>query len=189
LVVRARSGRGTGPSGGCARLVADAAEVEPPERDPFPPADCPREAMLGDTDRAMSRTNVELVREGYTRWRTGDYDLLLDFFLTNAAADIELYSRFGGLSGAPYRGHDGLRAWLTEIQENFVHFEPWLDEAREAGDDRVVAVGGISFRARESGVDMADRLGWVYEFRNRQLRRMMFFGSPDEALEAVGLAE
>ena len=77
--------------------------------------------MLGDTDRAMSRTNLELVREGYTRWRRGDYDLLLDFFLTNAAPDVELYSRFGGFSGTPYRGHDGLRAWLAEIQENFVH--------------------------------------------------------------------
>ena len=39
----------------------------------------------------MSQENVELVREGYARWRAGDYDLLLDFFLTNAAPDIELY--------------------------------------------------------------------------------------------------
>jgi ketosteroid isomerase-like protein len=143
----------------------------------------------GDTGRAVSRENVELVREGYARWRAGDYDLLLDFFLNNAAPDIELYSRFGGFSGTPYRGHDGLRAWLAEIQENFVHFEPWVDEARAAGDDRVVAIGGISFRARESGVDMAERLGWVYEFRNGRLRRMMFYGSPGEALESVGLAE
>jgi ketosteroid isomerase-like protein len=145
----------------------------------------PRER--GDTGRVVAQDNVELVREGYARWRAGGYDLLLDFFLANAAPDIELYSRFGGFSGTPYRGHDGLRAWLAEIQETFERFEPWVDEAREVGDDRVVAIGGISFRARESGVDMAERLGWVYDFRDGRLRRMMFYASPREALEAVGL--
>jgi ketosteroid isomerase-like protein len=136
----------------------------------------------------MSQENVALVREGYARWQAGDYDLVLDFLVTNAAPDIEIYSRFGGFSGTPYRGHDGVRAWLAEIQENFDRFEPWVDEAREARDDQVVATGGISFRARESGVDMAERMGWIYEFRNGQLHRMMFYGSPGEALEAAGLA-
>jgi ketosteroid isomerase-like protein len=137
----------------------------------------------------MSQQNVDLVREGYARWRAGDYDLLLDFLLANAAPDIELFSRFGGFSGAPYRGHDGVRAWLAEIQESFVRFEPWLDDVRQVGDDRVAAFGGISFGAKESGVDMAERMGWVYEFHNGRLRRMMFYGSPADALEAVGLVE
>jgi ketosteroid isomerase-like protein len=137
----------------------------------------------------MSQQDVALVREGYARWQAGDYRLLLDFLLANAAPDIEIHSRFGGFSGTPYRGHDGVRAWLAEIQENFDRFEPWVDEAREAGDDQIVATGGISFRARESGVDMAERMGWIYEFRNGRLRRMMFYGSPGEALEAAGLGE
>ena len=106
-----------------------------------------------------SEANAELVREGFARWQAGDYDSLLDFFLTNTAADIELHSRFGGFTGEPYRGHDGVRAWLADIQENFERFAPWLDETVAAGDDQVVATGGISFRARESGVDMAERLG------------------------------
>jgi ketosteroid isomerase-like protein len=135
----------------------------------------------------MSQRNVELVREGYALWQAGDYDNLLDFLLTNAAPDVEIYSRFGGFSGEPYRGHDGLRAWLTEVQENFDRFEPWVDETRNAGEGRVLALGGIRFRARGSGIDMAEGMGWVYEFRNGQLRRMMFYGSPGDALEAVGL--
>jgi ketosteroid isomerase-like protein len=137
----------------------------------------------------MSQEDVALVREGYARWQAGDYPLLLDFLLASAAPDIEIYSRFGGFSGTPYRGHDGVRAWLAEIQENFERFEPWVDEAREAGDDQVVATGGISFRARESGIDMAERMGWIYEFRNGRVRRMMFYGSPGEALEAAELGK
>ena len=136
----------------------------------------------------MSPANLEIVLQGYARWR-GDYDGMLEFFISNSTPDIELYSRFGGFSGEPYRGHDGLRAWLADIEENFERFDPWLDEARAAGDDRVVALGGIRFRARGSGVDMAERMGWVYEFRNGLLSRMMFYGSSSEALEAVGLRE
>ena len=128
---------------------------------------------------------MELIREGHRRWRTGDWE----FVLANAAPDVEVYSRFGSLTGEPYRGHDGVRAWLAELRENFERFDVWLDEAREAGDDRVVAIGGVSWRARGSGIDMEERLGWVYEFRDRQVLRMLFYASPSDALEAVGLRE
>jgi hypothetical protein len=36
---------------------------------------------------------------------------------------------------------------------------------------------------------MAERMGWVYEFRNGRMRRMMFYASASEALEAAGLSE
>ena len=130
---------------------------------------------------------MESVREGFARWQAGDYDSLLDFFLTASAPDVELYSRFGGLAGEPYRGHDGVRAWLSDIQENFERFTPWQERVLEAGPDRVVAVGGISFRARESGVDMDVPWGWIYEFRGLDLNRMLFYGSPADALEAAGV--
>ena len=82
-----------------------------------------------------------------------------------------------------------MRAWLAELQGGFDRFEVWLDDVREAGDDRVVALGGISFRARGRGIDMDERLGWVYELRNGRVCRMLFYASPSEALEAVGLSE
>jgi ketosteroid isomerase-like protein len=82
-----------------------------------------------------------------------------------------------------------VRAWFAELRDNFERFEPWLDEVREAGDNRVVAIGGISFRSKEAGIDMDERMGWVYELRNGRLRRMLFYDSPSEALEAAGLSE
>ena len=93
----------------------------------------------------MSQENVEVIREGFRRWREGDWE----FLLANATRDVELYSRFGSLTGEPYRGHNGVRAWLAELRENFDRFEVWLDDVREAGDDRVVALGGISFARGE----------------------------------------
>jgi hypothetical protein len=89
------------------------------------------------------------------------------------------------LEAEPARLAPGIEHLVAE--DNFERFTPWQAEVHAVGADRVVAVGGISFRARESGVDMAERMGWVFEFRNGQLRRMRFYGSPSEALEAVGL--
>src|ERR687898_2609730 len=69
----------------------------------------------GDTGRAMSQENVELVREGFARWNQGDYE----FFVSSTGPDTELLSRFGSLTGEPYRGHRGAREWLADIQQSF----------------------------------------------------------------------
>jgi ketosteroid isomerase-like protein len=37
----------------------------------------------------MSQANVDLIREGFARWRAGDWD----FLLANAAPDVELFTR------------------------------------------------------------------------------------------------
>ncbi|MBA3262901.1 MAG: nuclear transport factor 2 family protein [Thermoleophilaceae bacterium] len=137
----------------------------------------------------MSEELVTLVCEAFARWKAGDYEQLGDFFVANATPDVELCTRLGGLGGEPYIGHDGVRAWLADIQENFESFTPWQEEVLEAGADRVVAVGGIRFRARESGIDMNVPWGWIYEFSTGRLNRMLFYGSPGEALEAAGLSD
>jgi ketosteroid isomerase-like protein len=132
----------------------------------------------------MSQENVQLVREGFARWNRGDYD----FFLDSAAPDVELFSRFATLTGKPYRGHAGVREWLAEIQHSFERFELWLDEVRDLGDE-VLVIGGIDLRARGSGIDMRERMGWVLEFRDGRVARMRFYAKPDDALEAVRLRE
>jgi len=132
----------------------------------------------------MSHENVELVREGFARWNDGDRD----FLFNSAAPDIELLSRFGSLTGEPYRGHEGVREWLADIEQSFERFELWLDDVRDLGED-VLAIGGINMRARGSGLDMNQPMGWVVEFRDGRVARMRFFATPAEALAAVGLRE
>ena len=132
----------------------------------------------------MSQENVELVRQGFARWNEGDYD----FLFRSAAPDIELHSRFGSLTGEPYRGDEGVRTWLADIQESFERFDLWLDDVRDLGDE-VLAIGGINMRARGSGVDLSEPMGWVLEFRDGRVTRMRFYAPPAEALEAVGLRE
>ena len=121
----------------------------------------------------MSQENVELVREGFARWNEGDYE----FFLQSTAPDVELLSRFGSLTGEPYRGHQGVREWLADIQQSFDRFDLWLDEARDLGDE-VLALGGIHMRARGSGLDMNEPMGWVFEVRDGRVARMRFYAHP-----------
>jgi ketosteroid isomerase-like protein len=59
---------------------------------------------------------------------------------------------------------------------------------RDLGDD-VLALGGIELRARGSGLDMKEPMGWVFEFREGRVERMRFYAKPSEALEAMGLSE
>jgi ketosteroid isomerase-like protein len=132
----------------------------------------------------MSQENVELVREGFARWNQGDYAL----FFNSTAPDIELLSRFGSLTGEPYRGHRGVREWLADLQQSFERFDLWLDEVRDLGD-AVLALGGINLRARGSGLDLKEPMGWVFEFRDGLVTRMQFYAQPAQALEAVGLRE
>jgi ketosteroid isomerase-like protein len=133
---------------------------------------------------AMSQENVQLVRESFARWNDGGYD----FFVRCTAPDIELLSRFGRLTGEPYRGHEGVRDWVADIQQTFERFDLWLDEVRDLGD-AVLAIGGIHMRSRGSGIDMEEPLGWVFEFREARVARMRFYAPPADALEAVGLRE
>jgi ketosteroid isomerase-like protein len=132
----------------------------------------------------MSQENVELVREGFARWNQGDYD----FFFDSAAPDIELLSRFGSLTGEPYRGHRGVRERLADLEQSFERFDLWLDDVRDLGDD-VLALGGIELRARGSGLDLKEPMGWLFEIRDGRVARMWFYSHPAEALEAVGLSE
>ena len=132
----------------------------------------------------MSQENVDLVRDGFVRWNEGNYDFLFD----SAAPDIELLSRFGSLTGEPSRGHAGVREWLADIHQSFERFDLWLDDVRDLGD-KVLAIGGINMRARGSGLDMNEPMGWVFEFRGGHVARMRFYAQPAQALEAVGLRE
>ena len=81
-----------------------------------------------------------------------------------------------------------MREWLADIQHSFERFDLWLDDVRDLGD-AVLALGGIELRARGSGLDMKEPMGWAFEIRDGRVARMRFYAEPSEALEAVGLRE
>jgi ketosteroid isomerase-like protein len=85
------------------------------------------------------------------------------------------------------RGVDGLRTWFTEIDEQFGRWQLDVDEIREANPDRLLVLGSIHLRGRESGVEFEQPMAWLIDFREGRLLRIQMYVDRSEALAAAGL--
>jgi ketosteroid isomerase-like protein len=133
----------------------------------------------------MSQENVEIVRRSFAAYMRGDIEETLVY----VHPEGELHSAIiGGAEGAVYRGHDGFRRWHAETQVTFEELRTELTEYRDLGD-RVVALGHIHARGRESGLELDSGTGWIFTLREGKVVKAEGFLNPDEALEAAGLRE
>jgi ketosteroid isomerase-like protein len=132
----------------------------------------------------VARDDVEVIREAFERWNRRD----IDYWIQHADPQVEVWSVYAALdqSGGPYRGHDGMREWRAEIDRNFERHEVFAEDVRDV-DGKVLVLGAVRFRGRASGTEMHHPFAWVCEMRDGALRRMSFYSSHGEALEAVGL--
>ena len=80
------------------------------------------------------------------------------------------------------------RRWYAETEATFEELRTELTEFRELGD-RVVGLGHIYARGRESGAELDSATGWVSTLGNGKVLKAEGFLSPDKALQAVGLEE
>ena len=96
-----------------------------------------------------------------------------------AHPDFKLYSQ---IMGGWVAGVDGLLKWQAEIRQQFESFEFTLERCEELTGDRLLAVGSLRFRGRESGVEMEAGVGWILTFRDGLLWRWRNYLSREEAL-------
>jgi hypothetical protein len=71
----------------------------------------------------MSRENVELTRRYIAAFNARG----IEAFIASCDPDVELHSTFGAVSGATYRGHDGLRSYQRDLEDAWggeVRIEP-----------------------------------------------------------------
>jgi ketosteroid isomerase-like protein len=134
----------------------------------------------------MSEENVAVIREAFERWNRGD----IDYWIQHAQPQVEIWSKYAALeeSGGLYRGHEGIREWRAEIDQNFELHEVLAEDVRDV-DGNVVVLGAVRFRGKASHAEMQHPFGWVCEMRDGALLRMFFYSSHAEALEAAGLSE
>jgi ketosteroid isomerase-like protein len=127
----------------------------------------------------MSKANVELVKSWFARWNRGERIFEGD----EVDPDVEVASQ---LQGEPFRGPEGLRVWMREIDDQFDEWslvvEEWYDR-----DDFVAAVGRVSLRGRGSGVNFEQPAGWLVEVRDSRIYRMRTFLDPEDAKRAAGI--
>jgi ketosteroid isomerase-like protein len=133
----------------------------------------------------MSEENVELVRRALEAFPRGDMEEMLSFM----DPEGEFHSAIvGGAEGNVYRGHEGFRRWYADSFESFEELRNEWTEFRDPGN-RVLALGRVHARGRESGVEIDSPMGWVFTVRGGKLLKGEGFLDPEEALEAAGLSE
>ncbi len=116
----------------------------------------------------------EFVRGLWAQWNSGDREVRAD----QVDPEVEVHS---ALTQAVYRGREGARRWMREIDEQFSDWMVQLDSIDEPREGVVVATGSISMRGRHSGLDLEQPAGWVVELRDGRLLRLHNFVDPDEA--------
>jgi ketosteroid isomerase-like protein len=87
-----------------------------------------------------------------------------------------------------YHGHEGIRSFFADNQENFERFEPAVAEIRDL-EDGVLVLGSIHVRGRGSGVDTEVPMAGIATYRDGLLVRWEDFRERDRALRAAGLAD
>jgi ketosteroid isomerase-like protein len=144
-----------------------------------------RGAYGRDTARAMSEENVETVRQSVDAYLRGDIEKALSYI----DPDAELHSAIiGGAEGSSYGGHEGFRRWYADTFEVFENLRMETNEVRDLGD-RVLLLGNLKARGRESGVKIESPTGWIYTFRSGKILKADGFLSHAETLDAAGLSE
>ncbi len=135
----------------------------------------------------MSQENVEAVQRAVEAYNRRDVEALV----ADAHPDIAWYPAIlMMLSGKEtvYRGHEGVRQLMKDIDETLAVIHVEFSEFHDLGD-RVFAVGRIKTRGKASGVDTEAPVGYVADFRDGKFVRVRTYLDPTDALEAAGLRE
>jgi len=131
----------------------------------------------------MASEELDLLREAFARWNAGERTVDMD----TVDSEVELHTPLASTRGAPYRGHEGMRQWLADIDGQFEVWELQVEDWRDLEDGRVMGLGAIHAQGRGSGVELDQPMAWIFAFREGKVIRYDAFYSHAEGLRAAGL--
>jgi ketosteroid isomerase-like protein len=135
----------------------------------------------------MSEQNVEAFERAIEAYNRRDIDAFLDEMNPDVGLQGALQPLLEG-EAKVYRGHEGVRQWVRDIDETIADIRLELPEVRDLGD-RTVAIGRIGARGSASGAEVEAPFGCVVEWKNGKATSVLSFLDHKEALEAAGLSE
>jgi uncharacterized protein len=130
----------------------------------------------------MSKENVDVVRlmyEGFNESGMPDFRLL--------DSEIEWHTSDRALERGTYRGHAGVKAFLSSGNDVWTDAKVQPEEFIDAGE-RVVVPITLRTRGRTSGIQSEGRFFQVWKLRERLIVELQVYSSREEALEAAGLS-
>jgi ketosteroid isomerase-like protein len=119
----------------------------------------------------------DLVRRAYVALAERDFGTLSEL----AVPDFELDVTDRVLNPATYRGEDGLRQFLAEVDELWEFMNMKVERLVER-DDEVLALLNVDIKGRGSGLTLQDQIAQHWTARDGKLVRMRVRADPEAAL-------
>ena len=134
----------------------------------------------------MSQENVEVVRRALQAFADGGVDAMAEFW----DPDITWRPAEGAIDDiGEMHGPVAVRRYIQDWIDTFDDSSVVVEELRDVGDDRVLAIQRVKGRAKLSDIEIDIRYAAVSTVRDGKIVRGQEYLSVDEALEAVGLSE
>jgi ketosteroid isomerase-like protein len=134
----------------------------------------------------MSQETVEVVRRMLQAFAAGGLDALAEFW----DPDINWRAAEGAIDDVgEMHGRVAVRGYIQDWIDTFDDFSVVVEELRDVGDDRVLAIQRLKGRAKLSGTETDLRYAVVTTVRDGRVVRGREYFNVDDALEAVGLRE
>jgi len=132
----------------------------------------------------MPRENVEVVRSTLQAFADGGVDALAQFW----APDIDWRAAEGAIDDVgEMHGPVAVRRYIQDWIDTFDDISVVVEDLRDVGDDRVLAIQHLKGRAKLSGTETDLRYAVVSTVRDGKVVRGREYLSVEDALEAVGL--
>jgi ketosteroid isomerase-like protein len=135
----------------------------------------------------MSQENVEACKRALEAAERRDLEGLIEELDPAVEWHPGLSVLLGG-KATVYRGYEGVRESFQEREELFPEWHHEVSEIRDLGE-RVVVIGRVRVRGRESGAETESPFGYLVDFKDGKAIRIWSYLDPQEALEAAGLSE
>lgn len=141
---------------------------------------------------------MRAVKDGYCGCMPGDHvssalrsmaafnERSADRLVAECDPECELVPFRAQLEGTSYQGHEAIRRFVRDIDEDWTGFKIEPQRVGQGGD-RVVLTGRVTGSGRASGVDLDLVAGVVFEFRGELIAKVRSYSDPDEAVRASGL--
>jgi uncharacterized protein len=128
----------------------------------------------------VAAAEIETVRAGIDAYNRGDAEGLIAM----AHPDLRLKPMRSLLEGGEYVGHEGVRRFMADMEEDWADRRIDIDEIRELPDG-VLVLGGFTATG-QSGTEVRVPVAWHARFRDGLLIGLKAFSDREAALRELG---
>jgi ketosteroid isomerase-like protein len=130
----------------------------------------------------MSAEDIEAIKRGIEAYNAGD----LDGLIATADPEVRFTPMRKLLEGGEYIGHEGLRQFVADMDEEWAERGLDVEELRDLGD-RVLVLGDWHAIGRDTGTQIRYPVAWLCEMKGGRLLRMRAYSDRRQALAEAGL--